>query len=311
MAIYYADEHVNCSCYSGNDSPAIEIIEIPAHDVKTFYWDNNSICLLIEGSGMLFTDDHKEKPIQKGQFVFAPTDASCTVRPDKPCKIIVAHIPDNIRLCQSFDIRQLFENAKTDKAQLSLLKFSMLEMNDRLWDYAHTLTILLEDGLKCFNFLHMKVDELLLLLRAYYTKEELHDFFFYVLNPNSVFIDFVRRNWTKYKTIGEMAEGMNMSVQHFSKRFKEIFKQSPGSWMQEQKAQLILSEIRAGVKSFKQISDDFGFSAQSHFNRFCNQMLGGSPNELRKGSNLMLQEKSILKQKPYIQVAIPIKVHGN
>lgn len=309
MAIYYADEHVNCSCYSGMSSPTIELIWLQAKEKRSLQFTQNVICLLLDGHITLYTDGKIDKVFETGHFVFAPANASCSLQADETSRLLLVRIPDIIRLCQSFDIQQLFSDVKTNEEQLELFKFSTLEMNERLWDYVNTLTVLLEDGLKCVNFLQMKVDELLLLLRAYYTKEELRNFFFYILNPNSVFIDFVRRNWMNYKTIAELAEEMNMSPQHFSKRFKEIFDQSPGTWVLEQKAQLILAEIRGGAKSFQQISDDFGFSAQSHFNRFCKKMLGSNPNALRKGKSVLLKEPNGPPESDYIQVPIRIKAH--
>lgn len=309
MAIYYADEHVNCTCYSDENSSAIEIVSIVANKSKEFHWKNNTICIVVDGQVTLVSDDAICKNLLGGEFLFAPPETLCIIQAEQDSKLLLFSIPDNIRLCQSFDVFQLFENVKTNNNEFSLLKFNVLPIRIPLDEYVRMLIFLLEDGLKCVNFMQMKVDELLLLLRAYYTKEELRDFFSYILNPNAVFIEFIRRNWMNYKTITELAEAMNISPQHFNKRFKEIFNQSPGSWIQDQKAKLILSEIRAGVKSFQQISDEYGFAAQSHFNRFCKKMLGDNPNSLRRGTSFLVQKLSDNPSTSYIK--LPIQLNKN
>lgn len=269
MAIFYAEEHINCECYSGGESPIIEISEINKTCKKDFYWQSHSIFMLIAGKGIVRTRTIGFKTLSEGMFFFAPKNCSSTFEAEENSKILIFHLGKHMYLCQSFHIESLFEEVSNIKQPVYSEKITLLEMNKNLWDFVNPLINLLEDQLKCINFLNNKIDELLILLRAYYSKEDLSEFFNHIRNPHSVFMEYVRRNWSKYKNIEELANGISMSPQYFSKKFKEIFNKPPGVWMQEERARVILQEIRTTDKTFLQISEENGFAAQSHFNRFC------------------------------------------
>lgn len=280
MPIFYPNEHFTCKCYSSGDSPLIETRIVLPQQKGIDLSNTNCLIFLLEGNVNVEING-KQRDLVRRDFIFVAKRMSLIFSMDNACKILIVRIKDQIQLCQSFNIIELVETAKKEKKPIENIEFSVLKMCDPLWYYAKNLVSLLDDGLKCINFLRNKVEEVLILLRAYYTKEELYDIFYYILNPDAVFVEFVRQNWQNYRTVSELASAMNLSSQSFIKHFKEIYGRPPGEWILEEKSKLIFMEIKAGIKTFQQISDDFDFTAQSNFSRFCKKMFGASPYEIR------------------------------
>lgn len=287
--INYIEEHLNCGCFTFGKKQSIEIIYIAEETMSHYRCETNCILLLLEGQTKLAINTKEWKIVNQGELFLAPTGILLSYLSLKDCKVLILHTNNLLNICQSFNISTLFKEAKLNKSTLESYKFKTLKMNEHLWDYAKVVDKILTEQLLCINLHRIKIEEFMILLRVYYTKEDLYNFFYFTLNPDTVFFEYVQLNWCKYKTVNEFAASMNFSPQYFTKRFKEIFDQSPGKWIQNKKKKLILSEIQASLKSFQQISDEYGFSSQSHFNRFCKKMFRCSPNVLR-GWKRLFQE---------------------
>jgi AraC-like DNA-binding protein len=89
-------------------------------------------------------------------------------------------------------------------------------------------------------------------------------------------------NWLKHGNVTKLAEAMNMTAQQFTKRFNCVFGETPYRWMQQEKARLIYGEICQNSKPLKEIAWDYGFTAYTHFSRFCRTSFNMNPVEIRK-----------------------------
>lgn len=288
MGIKYVNEHLDCDCYAGGKKQLIRVIDIEEGSSCEHFSESNSIVFILSGRIEIALHEKTQRLTKKGDFFFIPASISISCHSIKKSKVLIARTEESLHLCQSFHVEDLFNEVKYNRIQSEAYKLRILRMNEHLWDYAKVMEKLLGDQLKCINLLKNKIEELMILLRAYYDKEDLRDFFYFLLNPNSVFVEFVRKNWRKYKTVYDISSAMNLSPQYFSKRFKEIFNKAPSVWLQEQKAELILIEIQGTTKPFQQIAEEFGFSSQPHFNRFCNKMFNKNPNALRKQKSVLV-----------------------
>jgi len=81
----------------------------------------------------------------------------------------------------------------------------------------------------------LKQQELLLVLRGIYTKNELIEFFQLVSSSWNSFEEFVLNNYKKVNTVKEFAELYCTSERSFSRKFKHCFNESPYRWMQKKK----------------------------------------------------------------------------
>lgn len=85
----------------------------------------------------------------------------------------------------------------------------------------------------------LKQQEIILILRGFYTKSELALFFAGVSGIGRKFEDFIIENYQKVKTVKEFASLCCVSERSFNRKFQHCFNQSPYQWMQDRKAELI------------------------------------------------------------------------
>ena len=123
--------------------------------------------------------------------------------------------------------------------------------------------------------------ELFLLLRAYYTNEELASFFFPLLGENLDFKNWIRMNYQLFLPIKDFAAMANMSVDTFKRTFKKEFGMPIHKWLTEQKAHLVCRDIMLGKHTLAEIADRYRFSSQAYLCTFCKTHLGKTPQELR------------------------------
>ena len=134
----------------------------------------------------------------------------------------------------------------------------------------------------CRHMHLLKQQELLLVLRGFYTKKELAAFFSASTNIRESFERFVLDNYRKADSVKELADLYHISERSFNRKFHSCFGESPYQWIQKKKARHIQEMINNPELSFKEIAGYFDFSTSSHFTAYCQRMFGMSPSELRK-----------------------------
>ncbi|WP_295940615.1 helix-turn-helix transcriptional regulator [uncultured Alistipes sp.] len=276
-------EHQACRCYDHSDEQVVKLMRFPKGEVSERVALSNKIMFTLEGS--IRSQVRNEPPITsvRGSFAFAPTGTPIQCKALKDTLVLSVSINGNMHLCSGFGIERLFIRANNQNrdAQIRPKYTSLLKMNTELWKFVGDMTSMLAKDMRCKHYYNIKVQELLALLRIFYTKEQLHDFFYYILSPDTVFSEFVNANWLKCNSVQGLASAINLSPQHFSKKFKTVFKTAPGKWLAQEKARCVLDEIQNGKKTFQQISSDYGFTAVPNFYRFCKAMFGETPQDIR------------------------------
>jgi AraC-like DNA-binding protein len=279
MEIYNVEEHLSCYCYEGGDNPLIEVRKIKRMETGETLLSRNEIVLVISGKIRINIIDNLSGELSKGQFVFLPSGFNVFFKAIAKSQIMIFRLDESIHLCYSYSLEQLYNRVKNIEKPQTL---SILEFNIRIWDFANNLVNTWEDGLRCRLYLLAKINELLLLMRAYYPEEQLGQFFYFILSSDTAFSEFVRMSYLQYPTVNKLAEALNMSSQQFTRRFNNVFGQAPYGWMQREKARLIYGEICRSDKPIKEIAAKFGFLVPANFNRFCKMAFGMNPGAIRK-----------------------------
>jgi AraC-like DNA-binding protein len=155
-------------------------------------------------------------------------------------------------------------------------------MNPSVELYTESLRLCMEKGLRCKYYFETKIRELFYLFRAFYTKKELALFFQDVLETDSYFFYFIKRNYHSHKTVTELAAAMNMSIQCFEKKFKAAFEIPAYKWMTQQRAMDIYNALSNEQSPLKELASRFGFASKSSFSDFCRKNLGKTPGQIRK-----------------------------
>lgn len=279
MKIYNIDEHLSCYCYSKNEKPQIEVSTINHSESEEISLLLNEIVMVLKGSVRYTMHNNLNVNVGNGNMIFLPANSKIHYKAAAGSMVLILRIKDEVQLCHTYNLNRLKNNIdKIDKP----LKYETMEINARLKYFAKRLVETCADGLKCSFFYKAKITEALIMLRAYYTEEELLRFFYYYFTPDAAFADFVRENYLNYSTVNEFANALNMTSQQFSRRFYIVFGEAPYGWMQREKAQLIYGEICRTNRSLKDIGDEYGFTIQANFNRFCKMAFGMNPREIRK-----------------------------
>jgi len=279
MKIFNVEEHKSCYCYDGGKEPLIEPMEFESGTKAEIMLSTNELVFIMAGDIGLTLRDNMSGRFSKGNIVFLPVGYKLHYEAFRKTKIFVIRLKEYIHLCHTYSLEQLYSKINDVHKPENL---TPLEINARLKHFITGLTETWHDGLKCRKYFEAKIAELLVMIRAYYSEKVLYQFFYPILSPDTVFSEFVRLNWFKHGNVSKLAEAMNMSLQQFAKRFNKVFGQTPYKWMQQEKARMIYMEISQNKKPLKEIAWDYGFTAYTHFSRFCRVMFNMNPAEIRK-----------------------------
>jgi len=144
------------------------------------------------------------------------------------------------------------------------------------------LLIYLDAGLLCRHMHILKQQEIILVLRGFYTKPELASFFSGTSGVGRKFEDFVLENYRKVKSVKEFASLCCVSERSFNRKFQDCFNQSPYQWMQERKAEIVREKVCDPDVAFREIAMEFGFSSPAHLTCYCKRLFGLTPERKQK-----------------------------
>jgi len=284
MEIINPQEHRSCAYYECGAKPVIEVLRFERKHKEKLDLVRNKIVFMLEGSLQFSYKDYPVQLAEKGRFFFVPSGGDFNFTVTKKALVMIIRLQRNVFMCEGCTIEQLYKDKIASNVQeYSKIGIMPLEMNPPLWYFAEGLNRSITGGLTCRYYHDIKIKELFLLIRAYYSHEDLRDFFSMVLSPDTEFSEFVRANHYKYKTVIDFAQGLCMTPKNFRQKFVSVFGEPPAAWMTREKACLIHYELISGDKTIAEISDEYGFAAQSHLNRFCKREFGKNPGEIRAG----------------------------
>ncbi|MBQ7843395.1 MAG: helix-turn-helix transcriptional regulator, partial [Odoribacter sp.] len=127
-----------------------------------------------------------------------------------------------------------------------------------------------------------KIQELFIILHAYYTSDELAMLFYPLLGKNMEFKKLVVDYYLHVKSAGEFAELCEYSQGVFQKKFKDVFGETVYQWMQRQKAEYIKHRLMTSEVNLKELADELNFASSVHMNKFCKIWFGMTPSEVRQ-----------------------------
>lgn len=215
--------------------------------------------------------------IEGGSMIFLGRLVDCELKVLEPVRIVSLAFDDLANACDKITLQNLVPIS-------SLLKyeFDKLEIRPPLNNFLDLILMYLEDKIPGLYLWREKQKELFILLRTYYTSEELAMFFYPLVGKN---IDFKKMVFDSYMTVGsikEFADKSGYSPVVFQRRFKEVFGETVYQWMQRQKAEHIKHRLMTEDVNLKELVDEFEFASAAHLNKFCKIWFGMSPSELRE-----------------------------
>lgn len=279
-----SDKYNNVPVPAGAASGGTVLIE--EHEVPSgFVWertvDHDKVIFIIKGGILLTYLDFEERKVGPGEMFILPKNAVYKIHTATDVRMIVFFISLGTHISDLFPLlpAEYIDNVRN-------CVFYPLPIEKTLEDFLNTTITCIEGGVEVVNYYEFKFRELLVLMRRFYTPEELAMLFCPVLKSDSGFIDFVLENYGKVKTVNELAEMSHYSLSAFNKHFREAFGQPPYAWMKHQKAMKLFNRIKNSDDTMQQISDDFGFSSLSQMTNFCKVNFQCTPTQIRQDRDM-------------------------
>ncbi len=277
-------EHPSCHTINNSNSPQIEIVRVPKGTTGCLELHHNEVAFFMEGRLKFIFGDFHEHESKKGHILFLPVGGRYFYRAPANAIVMVFRLHGPLKLCENYPVEKLYGTkiiAPGKNCKSRMKKLNMLQINSHLWHFLDGINNCLKDGIDGNYYFELKIKEFFLLLRTYYPKEEIHDFFQQILTKDTIFSEFVRLNSQRFRTVKEIADAMNLSTKQFAKKFVDVFGETPYQWMKAGRAKMIHAEITSTRKPFKQIAFENEFSTIAQFTKFCKKELGKTPSNIR------------------------------
>jgi AraC-like DNA-binding protein len=263
-------------------SPAepFEHINITHSEIPEIFEVNDSSLFFVLSGVVRISSGNKvfARTVTSGHLFLFPSQTSVTVYCLQDAAILICPFLSN-NYYQEISISELLH---VEVEQPS----NVLKFRGRINEFSALIVGYLADRITDASLYEILKKQLFILLRLYYTSDELAAFFDTVIGKDLVFKDFILKNCLKTHSLDELAQLSNYSVSGFKKRFLRCFDSPPHRWILQYKAKLILHEIQSSSKPFKEIAAQYGFCSQTYFHAFCSKHFGCSARTIRKGGKI-------------------------
>ncbi|MCD8171878.1 MAG: helix-turn-helix transcriptional regulator [Alistipes sp.] len=240
-----------------------------------------SIYFIVKGNCTLHSGKSKMVNLLQGNAIVLPITTIIRIEANTDVEIAVFTLDHRVK-------GEIIPSPKT-RSEKSLRTLSVLEMNEKVWIFLTNTLSFIKDGLSSPGYHQMKLEELFLILEAYYPEQVLSRFLSPLFSRNAVFERLVYDNWTKTDELEDLAAQSGLSLSGFSKRFKKVFGTAPYQWIMDRKSHLILEELQTGNKSIKQLTGEYGFYSVQHFGYYCKKRFGLPPGKIRKQGKIEIK----------------------
>ena len=273
--LLYLQEHLSCRHYVSDYSCGFTYRDIKNGgnvDLENRY---NYLIFLLNGEVVVNCDEFTGRHFKKGNLFFIPRTAETQITIVEDSKMMVC-VFDTIRsICDKFNLHSCWSICRDMKYD-----FRPLQIIPQFESFLGQLIYYLNQGVRCEHFHELKVQEMFLIIRWFYTKEQIAQLFYPIIGQSLDFKTFVLDNHLKVKNINELANLSMMGRSSFDIKFKKEFGMPPGQWLLKQKAKHIKIHMSMPGITISDLLIKFDFNSATHFTRFCKQHFDTTPSKL-------------------------------
>lgn len=278
--LLYVREHVTCANYAA-DGPILQTRTFEPGASLNFGSDHpHFLCFLLQGRFRFRHNLEDRGEIGVREMIFIPRGDLFRGVALEPTSVVLCFLDAMIALCNEYTIKHLsdylVETGTIHQSDAS----AILPIRSILFAELEVTRAAMDTGMLCFHYQREKRDIFLLMLRAFYSKEELAEFFRPALGEDFDFKHQILKLYTPSIRVTEMIDRMGLPSTSFNRKFIKVFRTAPKNWLLDRKKRDILNDLLMTDLSVKQLALKYGFTP-NYFNKFCQQHLGGSPAELR------------------------------
>lgn len=237
----------------------------------------NCILFVSEGSFEIVNDPTQDRSVITDEMIFIPPFTSLKGRALSPLKLILLTFENNNSLYQKLNLE-----CQAITCNSVTIGFKIMKINPHIQHFLSSISSYLNDNINCIGLFLNKQSELFYLLKMYYSRDEVINFFCSILCNKNEFKQNVLKNYTRDSSVSDLALKCNMSLKTFTRRFKENFGETPYQWLLKQNIKEIRIKLADPNIQIKDIAFEFGFASASHFSNFCKTQMNESPQAIRE-----------------------------
>lgn len=285
----YSEEHFSCPRYLRDAKFGFKYKEYPFGSYYTNEaLDANVVLFLLRGSLRYDRCIDGVHTLSAGQMLFLPVKSMCDIEFAEDTRFVYMAFEKSNFVCEVSPLNVL-------KSLVNYLDSysNVLQINEPLQEYLELLITYLRNGVNCGSFHSIKIDEFFILLRHFYSKEQIAGFFAPMLGSSQDFRLKCLRLRAETHNITEMVDRSGMSKTKFYAEFRKEFGEvNPKKWFDTYMEFKILHAVARPGASVKDLAFKFEFESESAFSQYCHRHFGYTASELIKhrhkggGSNL-------------------------
>lgn len=279
MSIFYEEEHKTCYNYNVPQQTVFKYFKLKDDSPPIFLEMGRSmLCFVADGEIEVKLGRQPVEVVGGRSFFLVPSGMNFYGKQLCETEVMCCSFSDAPKFCNIYTLENLAAMMDGGVKEEPIVP---LHICDRLHDFLCLLGDCMDDGILCVHFHQLKLQELFLLLRAYYSKEDLARMFSPILGIDADFRKFVGEHYREFVDIRQFASLANMTVSTFQRKFKHEFKKPVNEWLLDRKCELVIRDLKTSLKTINEISEDYGFSSLQYFSNFCKRQFGKTPTELR------------------------------
>jgi len=255
----------------------VRLIELTEGQLDEHASDRHETLLLLSGAVSLSGDRWPERLLAERHLSLLPPGETIALRAIEPCRLIVCRLIEEVKYCGKSEA-----SGSRPVVWPGEPRFLVLPFKEPIARFAEGLAMDIAGGLDCEPYLICKFTELMFLLKAYYTEDELEDLFHPLVQNPSDFQTRILSLESQVHTAKELADRCHMTEVGFRKRFKAEMGVPPKEYLLQRKKHRLIRELRRGTKTNYELCEEYGFTSASGLTNFCRLHLGGTPSDLRR-----------------------------
>jgi AraC-like DNA-binding protein len=270
----------SCLNCEPEEKSLIEILNFEAEEVLESITDEPMIIFLQKGEIQLSTEVIVNQTIEKDRLFLLSSGSHVFIRFVEATSLLFCRLRGKIQFCEMQKPEDLYKTE--NKEQMDLPLITSIEINEPVALFFHGVIETFNYGLRCRFYMESKCNELLILIRNYYSTELLADFFSPLFTRDTAFKTRVLAIGNEAVKVKDLAALSYSSVTGFRRRFKKALGTTPMQWKNEERKKRVWYELKMTDKSLKQICEECGFQSISYFNEFCRKHFGETPGKIRR-----------------------------
>lgn len=267
--------------------------DVSAEDRLSFKADKIIMLLFVLYGEVAVSDSEgRTMNVGKGGLILKPMDSVVTVRSNVTAVSGSASFSDGSKLvvCRfnvstSKRVSEFLRNVSGGGENLARFwhfrQATVLAANEHVVQFFSNLVGVLSENSFGGEFCLLKLEEMFMYLKAYFTEEELRQFFRPLAGIDIEFVTCVMDSYKQTTCVSEMASRLMMSRITFSRRFLSSFGVTAAKWLRDMRNRELLKLIVSTDASFTEIAYDMGFSSSAYLTEYCRKNWGKTPTQLR------------------------------